>query len=460
LGVIILVPAMVAVWYIVQRSYREAFLYVYLPTVLCLPGWCRWILPGLPDPTFHEAAILPIAAAYFLKGKERWKFSAMDAQVAGLLFLMGFSEMQNAGFADAQNLMFDMVAAGLFPYVLAKGIVEPGGLRVCFAKVFVWSLAVVFILTLYEARFAFNPYRMIFAPFFPGQSAEWVTTFRYGLPRVAGPFGHAILAGVVFLIGLQLQLWLKNGGYWEERFKVSLPFNVRKPLVFTVTTLGGLILTLVRGPQIGALVAWIITYLGRGRDPRRRYLIGLCSLAAIGIPLFLWFLSYASVGRAEATSSSQETAAYRKELIDKYLQIALDHAGLGWGRNGWPKVPGMPSIDNHYLLLSLMHGFVATGLLVSIFIALIWRLYLNGVRNAERRDNGSSLSFSLMGMFAGIAFSIATVYMGDSLIPVFFLMVGFAEGYLVAGGDSILGNALDAGTFLESKPFHFKRIVT
>jgi len=199
--------------------------------------------------------------------------------------------------------------------------------------------------------------------------------------------------------------------------------------------IAGLALTLARGPQIGAVLAWIVTRMGRGPHPRRRFLLGLSVLAIVGIPVFLWFLSYVSAGRAGAVSAAQETAAYRKELVDKYVQIACDHAVLGWGRNGWPKVSGMPSIDNYYLLLALMHGVIATALLVSILLSLMIRLCMNGIRYAPIPKQGGSLSFTLFGMFAGIAFSIATVYLGDSLVPIFFTIVGFSEGYLQAGGD-------------------------
>ena len=443
-----------------RRSHREAFVYVYLPSVLCLPGWCRWVLPGLPDPTFNEAAILPIAAAYFLRTEQRWRWSVLDFQVGTLLFLMGVSEMRNAGFADAQNLMFDMVAAALLPYILAKGIVQTTGMRVAFARVFVFSLALVFAGTTYEAKFAYNPYRLVFAPLFPGQGSGWVTTFRYGLARAAGPYGHAILAGIVFLIGLQLHLWLKNSGYWQSPFRLPLPVPIRKSVVFTTTTLGGLVLTMVRGPQGGALLAWIVTRLGRGPNPRRRFLFGLGSLLVVGLPVFFWFLSYASVQRSEAASASQETAAYRKELIDKYVQIAVDHALLGWGRNGWPKVANMPSIDNYYLLLALMHGVVAVALLISLLTALSIRLFRNGLRYAPSLPPGCSLSFTLLGVFVGVAFAIATVYIGENVLPIFFMIVGFSEGYLLSGGDVSLQDPEAVPATAAVPQFAFQRTIS
>lgn len=106
--------------------------------------------------------------------------------------------------------------------------------------------------------------------------------------------------------------------------------------------------------------------------------------------------------------------------------------------NGWPKIPGMPSIDNYYLLLGLMHGVYAVMLLAAILVVMQVRLYRNGMRYAPMKPPGSSLSFCLFGIYLGFMFSIATVYMGENVIPVFFLITGFADAYLFAGGDGVL----------------------
>ena len=161
----------------------------------------------------------------------------------------------------------------------------------------------------------------------------------------------------------------------------------------------------------------------------------LAAIVFIGLPLVIWSNSYVAVGRAGAASASQETAAYRKELIDKYIPIVLEKSFLGWGLSTWPKVPGMPSIDNYYLLLALQHGTIATGFLLAMFAALIFRLYRNAMKYAAQIRPGTSLSFALMGIYIGLTFSLATVFLGENLMPIVFLLTGFAEGYLLAGGD-------------------------
>lgn len=458
MGGIVLIPGFFAVWYLFRKSHREAFLYVYMTSLLALPGWCRWVLPGVPDPTFHEMAILPIAGAYLLNGRKTWKFSVLDIPVFALLLVMGYSEYHNAGYREAQNLTFDMICAGLLPYILAKGIIQPNGLTVQFVRRFVWSLALVSVTVLYEFKFAYNPYRLVLDHFFPGQGAGWVTTFRYGLPRVAGPFGHAILAGLVFMIAVLLQLWLKDCRAWEPYFRHAF-LNLKKPLVLTLAVLGTLAITFTRGPQIGAVIAYTVRWIGSDGQPRKRAKVVLLSTILIGVPVAIWFLSYISIAPAAAMTESQQTAAYRKQLFEKYEQIAVQHSALGWGRNGWPKVPGMPSIDNYYLLLSLMHGLGATSLLIVIIVALIVRLYRNGVQYAPICPRGQSLSFTLMGIYSGLAFTIATVYLGDNLIPIFFMLTGFAEGYLLDGGDRTLSKDPPTDAAVSSRELGFQRVI-
>lgn len=458
MNVIAIIPAIVALIWLARKSFREAWLDVYLPSLLLLPGWCRFMAPGAPDPTFHEAALLPILAAFVLKNPHRWRFSFMDLLVASWALFIGYSEYANAGYKEAQNLMFDMVFAGIAPYILAKGIAEPAGLRVPFVRRFVWLMAVLACILTWEFRFAYNPFRMVFDRFFPGQGDGWVTTFRYGFARVAGPFGHAILAGIVFMIALRLQRWLELAGHWEPHFRL---FRTRfsKARILTVTLLAGIAMTMVRGPQIGAVIATAVTAMGGGPNPRRRAKFVVAAILLVGIPAAIAMNDYASVGRAAAKDASQESAAYRKELMDKYVDVAMEHAMVGWGRNGWPKVAGMPSIDNYYLLLALMHGVPAVALLVAILLMMLVRLLRNGFRSAPMTPDGGSLAFSLAGIYAGIMFSILTVYMGDSVIPVFFTIVGFSEGYLLAGGDA---SVTIAGTLAANSPAppRFARILS
>ena len=66
---------------------------------------------------------------------------------------------------------------------------------------------------------------------------------------------------------------------------------------------------------------------------------------------------------------------------------------------------------------------------------MIARLLRNGLRAGPQRYPGSSFSFTMGGLFCGIAFSLLTVYLGDNTVPILFTLLGLAEGYLLQGGD-------------------------
>ena len=97
-----LLPGCIALIVSLKRSPAQAFLYVYIPSLLVFPDYYRWIAPGLPDPNFHQSAILPIAAVYFWK-KQTWRSSYVDLMVLGFAFCVGFSQYLATGYSDART---------------------------------------------------------------------------------------------------------------------------------------------------------------------------------------------------------------------------------------------------------------------------------------------------------------------------------------------------------------------
>jgi hypothetical protein len=451
--IIVLIPAVLAAVVAFRRSPQEAFLDVYLPVLLLLPDSYHWIAPGLPDPTFSQATILPIFAAWLSRPRAPWRFSVCDVAVLAFAVVQGISEFQNTNYKESQNLMFTMFASVIIPYVLAKGMIEPLAMRVAFARRIAILLFGVSLVSVYEFRMGATPFTMILGPFFPGQGG-WVTTFRYGLARIAGPYGHAILAGVILVVGYRLQRWLERQGEWEPTFRHAPWLPVPKARAITLGIMGGAVMTLCRGPWIGAVLATGITIIGRFRNRRLAARTVFIGMLVVGVPASIALWSWASVGRAAAKTVSQETAAYRKELIDKYLDFAIDHAWLGWGKVTWPKLQTMPSIDNYYLLLALMHGFVAVGLLLFLFGFQSVRLYRFGMREPHTGSRGS-LAFTFLGIFVAYAFSILTVYLGEQTVPLLFMLFGWCDAYLLFGAAQ---TASPAAAGPVSRPL-FRRIV-
>ena len=424
-----------------RHGLARALLGVYLPLLLLVPDGFRAITPGLPDPNFSQAAIIPIvllALARHAGQTDRWKPGAMDALIVAFALCVGYSDYAGRGYADAQNLMFSMLFSVLAPYFVARWVIAAEGLDVAVARRIVILVFGVALVGVWEARFGFNPFHAVIGKLFPGQGTGWVTTFRYGVARVAGPYSHAILAGIVLAMAFTLQRWLQTAGHWEPRF-TRLPWP--KARVITAVLLVGMVMTVARGPWLGAVAAAVLLAVGQARNRRR-------ALALAGAGLLLgavaggWALNdYLDIKPGAVMSMSQESALYRKVLFEKYVDIALAQAWFGWGLTTWPKVRGMASIDNYYLLIALMHGLPAMLMLVLLMLGSA----LQCIRRGLREPPGShSPAFAFAGIFIAVFVALGTVYLGEQVLPLLFFVLGWAQGWLRSAKPAAPAGALPA----------------
>jgi hypothetical protein len=430
---VILLPALYAARLAWRESPQSALLRVYLPVLLLLPDTFRLVLPGIPKPNFNQAVALAIVLALAARGGFRpWRISATDVMVFGFAFVCGYSEYSNTNYAEAQNLMVNMVGSVVLPYVLGRLLIERFGLRVAAAKAIVLCVALATVLALWEVRMGVNPWFSWLGLLFPGQTG-WSITFRYGIVRLAGPYGGCILAGMIVVVAYRLHRWLQGGGHWEPTWKALPQLPWSKARVLRVWLIVASVLTVARGPWVGAFAGTIPFMIGQAKQRKRALIVVLAAMVIVGIPAGIAFYDYSNVNYMHAATAAQESAAYRKSLVDKYVDIAIRHSALGWGKNTYPKVPGMPSIDNHFLLLALMHGLIALALLVGTFLWLTVRLFRAGMKAPETPEGRNDFSFTLAGIFLSIFVSIGTVYLGDQVLPLTFLLFGWAESYLAQG---------------------------
>lgn len=457
-------PAFIAYRYALAHSPKAAFLQVYLPVLLCFPNYYRVITPGLPDPTFAQGVSIAIFVATMSQGGfVGCRFSHLDIVVVIYAFCVFNSELQASGYSDAQNLLFEMLFSVLVPYYMAKTFIEPGNLRFEFAKKIVWCLALVSILNLYETRMGSNLWQLTLGRFFPGQGEGWLTTFRFGFARTAGPYAHALLAGIMMLVGFRLQRWLQFSAAWPD--KIPIPqfswIPIKFPQLMTLILTGGFFLTFAKGAWLAGFLAGFLVAVGRMKNRVLALMTVLCFVLFVLVPSVMAFISYASVGRENAKDDNQETAAYRYELVIKYLDIAKAKAWEGWGLTKWPKVPGMPSIDNHYLLVMLMHGQIALISLIYLLLGTMLRLLIHSLKHPPPARSGASLSFTLASIFLGYTVAIGTVYMGEQTIPLLFMLLGWAESYMLSGGvdRSADGEDTDQTQSASAAPFRFRRVL-
>lgn len=418
--ILALFPGLCAIVLLFFRSPARVFLDVYLPSVFLLPDYYRWVTEGLPDPSFHHAAVLPIVSVFLLTSVLRWRFSLLDFFVVGFAASVSYSEYLNVGYSEAQNLLFDQLCGVVFVYILTKGLIEPEGLRIAAAKRITLLLGMVAVSSVYEFKMAWNPYAGLLAPYFPDQ-LNWVTTFRWGFARVAGPYGHAILAGVMFAVGYRLQRWLEGRGYWE---------TPQKAQGISLALAAGVLMSMCRGPWLGAACGAAVMFILHARDRKRALVLTCVAVLLVGAPIILAMKGYLSVKRTMAISTAQETIAYRRELIEQYVEIMLKKSAWGWGHNQWPRIPTMDSIDNQYLLLPLQHGLVSLGFFLAIILWTGGRLCWYGVHSV-RGSEESELALTFFASYLVIVVTLTTVYLGAQTVQLFFLLTGWSEGLLL-----------------------------
>ena len=362
-----------------------------------------------------------------LRSWRDWSWSLADLLVITYVALCVTSEYINKNFAEARNETLELTCSTILPYLVAKGIFRREGQFQSAAKTIVACLSIVAIVNVYEFRMGRNPFDLVIAPLFPGQtSAVWIG--RYGFLRAAGPYTHAILAGIMFAVGYPLLRWLEFEGCWLDKLG---PLPLSKLRFCKLALIAGSVMTLSRGPWIGAAAGALVVYLGRA--PRRRETITIFALGIllVGIPLFQAGKSYVWVERDQATTAMEETAAYRHELIEKYVDIVNERPLWGWGRHNFPIVGGMPSVDNQYLFLALTHGEYALGGFVLILVWMLTRLIVYCVPRHGSVFPGS-LALTFLAIYIVMIVSIATVWLGGQTEQTLFLLTGCAEALILS----------------------------
>ncbi len=469
MSIIILIPGFFAAYIAWTQSPHKAFIYVFVPVLLFLPTYYSWSVPGLPDPNFQLATISPIVAVWIIRGTPGWRFSFTDFLVLGYALSIVYSEfLSPPGAPHFQNFVANMIGSTIFPYILAKSLIEPAGLREEFVKIFVIVLLFVTVLMLPQSfTGSLTIWQRLLGRFFGGQGWQWHTQYRWGLARSAGPYGHAILAGIVMVVGYRLQRWLEWSNAWPKRLRrlpipwLPLPIPwlpLTTPKFFTLVLFVGALITLVRGPLSAAVIAAIVLLIGRSKKRWLMVWILVAFLIFVGIPTVSWFVSYASVDPDETETRSHQTVTYRWQLLVNYIDVGKEEMVWGWGRFGWPKVGGQKSIDNFFLLLFLMHGIMGFGFFVTIFLTMMVRLFIHSMLQPIADPPGSSLGFTLLSLYIVIAWSIVTVWLGGQTLHLLFLIVGWSEGYLHSGQES-LRNKATTPLSPSRKPFKFRRVL-
>lgn len=429
---IALLPGIIALLIALFRTVEKAFIGWYLPILILLPQIFTFHVPKVPDLNFSQAAILPIFAVFLIKKGFLWTLTLCDFLIIGFVAICTYSEYINEALGSTAALFVNLLTNVVMPYGLAKGLIHRGGFSIAFAKRFISLILIDVLLSAYEEKMTVNPYAQFFQIFFPDQGAEWPTLMRYGLVRIAGPFMQPIFFCIAIGVALQLNYWLAKNKFWGTRYKYIPTPPVTKGILIGTILFLGFILTFSRGPMLGIFLGSLFIGIGFSKHPwksfiSRCFLFAICSLLVVES-----YQYYSEIGQEYASSDTEYTIAYRAELVEKYIDIATEQFWLGWGADSWPKLASTQSIDNNYLWVLLKHGVFALGLLLSIIFYSVFRLFFRGMSTPISLVGDRSLAFTFFGIIAGLGISLITVYMGLQIEPIFFILIGWAEGYIIS----------------------------
>ena len=454
MGLIILIPA-VACWIALARgSAQRALLTVYLPVLLLLPEYYILRLPHLPPLTFSDAAILPLGVAILLTEMKRWRYCWMDLWVLLLAMSVGLSEALSKQLANGEwmNLFSAqavtsrtlgtnladgglMFVASLFsmvmPYMVGKTLIERYGaegdlMRRRFVARMTTLMAIVAAISVVDFLRGGNTWQTVGARIFVSQQYNgWLPQMRWGFGRIAGPYGHAILAGMMFLAGLVYCLWLRHvePGWGSRRLIAGLPFTVRGAIVGGV--MAGLLMTQSRGPWLGMGLALVFALLTRRFSVGRATVLFLVVLTVFSVVAYRVGNKYTDKDLAQASTVEQRNAIYRRELLESYMPLVMQHKAFGWGITTYPEINGQGSIDNEYLLLAVTQGCFGLGLFLIICAGSAIRLLTLISRPTEHEDR--MLVFAHLAVLIGLLTTLATVYLGEQVVMVFFLLAGWIQ---------------------------------
>jgi O-antigen ligase len=233
-------------------------------------------------------------------------------------------------------------------------------------------------------------------------------------------------------VAIILHRYAMRFGLWEKRWSWFPTLRIDKAKTMLVGLIAGSIMTISRGPWLATIVGLIIAFVGTAQNRWRAARLAVIVLVVGGGLVYLGGKSYVSNSQGDKESQEElASAEYRTRLMDEYSDIASQQKLWGWGSTYWPRVPGMASIDNWYLLLMLMYGITGLVLFVLMLVASVARLLWAGLLDNTLTLDQRGMIFTLAGIVIAVAVAVATVFLGGQVFPALFLFLGWSDACLV-----------------------------
>jgi hypothetical protein len=425
MGLTLLIPAAIAVWWMQRHTTASTLLNVYIPALLLFPLYFEYRLKGLPPIDDVQPIMLVIAIYILLRHRDELYFSSTDIWVGIFVYGVMISETFNTDLSTGIYQFFSDIGSALLPYLCGKMFIEQYGQRTAMLKRICWLLVIVAIGSTYEFRFAVNPYHQYIGPLFDNQGSDWFVQMRWGHARISGPYAHAIMAGMIFLTGVLFNVWLMRFNKWEKDFSWFKLRWAGKGAIIMFFLLMGEFMTQSRGPWMGLGFGFAVALIGFAQNTRRAFIRFIVIATLVFAAAYPFFNQYTAGTTADAQNIDQENAIYRRQLIDSYTPV-VEAGGLwGWGQTKFPIVNGQASIDNEYLYLGVTRGYLGVTVFILLMADVILSLIRTGLSFHNREDR--LFAFCMIGVISGVLFSITTVYLGNQIYNLLFMLFGWSQ---------------------------------
>lgn len=449
MAVLFFLSALASFYFVARKKVETALLAVYLPTLLLLPNEYAYRIPHLPSLSIAQAALLPIGFVACFRFLRAGLPALQDFLVLAFIVSVTVSELlrewvRNDGILLAVSFFISIFLA----YMVGRKLIEPN-LRLTAARRFVLLVLLLGPSSLLELRLKQNFYGTIAENFLGSFEMGRSVQIRGGLGRITGSFNDAEIAGIIFAMTFALNAWLvylrksrlvpDNNVFWDMLEKYHIP---------GVLLVVYLLATQSRGPIIAFGVTLLILQVLRFTEPKAAMIIvaGLIVVGGFGIYEFFQIYTTKVLNPASVLTEQLGSAVYRRMMNERYVPIANRGGWLGWGYLHHPTLLGLSSIDNEYLLVHLAQGLV--GYLIFISIATVNVLTLTARSWRIRIKTDRAFAVCMLAAMAVFWLAIYTVYMGEQLPQIAFLLIGW--------GQSALQTSQDAAP----AQFSFKRVLS
>jgi hypothetical protein len=444
-----ILPAFFSLYYLSKGQRDLAFLNVYLPASLLFPAYYCIRLPHLPVISVAQAALLPLGISLLFRPGTRLKLRRMDLWFALFLLGMAASELTRENSPkDGFILFIGFLIQMLFPYLIGRCLIEPH-LRVATVKRIILLFVCMTPAILFEYKMGENLWLTYGQKIFGVYAGSFVQ-LRGGHARVQACFEHAISAGILFFIAFLFNCWLAD---IHKRDKVRLGPQLSQLERYHVPALLlmlFLFLTGSRGPMMSGVVGFSFLQIPRFRNLKVGATVVLLLLAVGGAGIYSYFNQYTNGTDTSQMTEEQASATYRRQMLENYQPVIEAGGWLGWGALSHPQVGGQVSIDNSYLLIQLSQGKMGLYLFVLMAVESVLSAghFAFRVRSREDRIFGFSMVGALVGLFA----SLYSVYLGNSVMLMCFLLLGWSQSLQES---CLHENSVSIGTRLQ---YRFKRV--